>query len=121
MTVIELDLLGVADVGVVPGKAVTNAVVSPLDEGAEMGCERAAGEQAHLLHRKVVVGGEAWRRAARLRRLEMREPGLQRDRKRRTLPVAAAQRVAAELEAAAERRSRKAVWQVAQGSPVCRA
>ena len=107
MAVAELDLVGIANVGVIPGKAVTDAVVGSLDEGAKMIGDLAAGKQANLLHREGVVVGEAGRQAARLRLLEMREHRLQEDRKRRSLPVAAAQRVGAELEPAAERRQLK--------------
>ena len=84
-----------------------DAVVGPLDEGTEVVGELAAGKEADLLHRKVVVGAEAGRQAAWLRRLEMRKPRLQRDGKGRTLPIAPALRVAAELESAAERRQFK--------------
>jgi hypothetical protein len=101
---VDVDRIGVADIGVVPGEAMTDTVVGALDEGAEMGCERAAGEEADLLHREVVVRGEARRGAARLRRLGVRESRLQEGRKWRSFPVAAFQLVAAELEPPAERR-----------------
>jgi hypothetical protein len=107
MPVVELDLSGIADVGIVPVELMKDAVIGPLDEGAEMVGDLAAGKQAHLLHRRGVIVGEAGGQAARLRRLQMREPRLQCHRKRRTLPVAAAQVLGAELEAAAERRQFK--------------
>jgi len=83
---------------------VKDAVVGPLDEGADMVDDLAAGKQADLLHRQGVIVGEAWCQPARLRLLQMRKVGLQHDGKRRALPIAPAQRVGAELEAAAVRR-----------------
>jgi hypothetical protein len=99
----DLDLIGVANVGVVPGEAAAHAVVGPLDEGTEIVSDPAAGEQAHLLQREIVVGCEMRCRAARLIGLSVGEGRLQHDRKRRPLPVATLQGVAAELEAASKR------------------
>src|SRR5262249_17308757 len=101
---VDVDRIGVADIGVVPGEAVTYTIVGALDKCAEMGCERAAGEEADLLHREVVVRGEARPGAALLGRLGVREPRLQEGGKWRSFPVAAFQLIAAELEPPAERR-----------------
>src|SRR5271169_2443532 len=60
-------------------------------------------KRLHLLHDKVVVHTKAGCGTAWLSTLGIRKSRLQHDRKRRALPVAAAQSVATQLEATAER------------------
>src|SRR6516165_11821901 len=101
---VDVDLLRQAYVRVVPGEAVADPVIGSLDECAEIVGDPPAGKQAHRLHDKVVVHAESGRCAARLSGLGIRKSRLQHDRERWALPIPATQRVAAQLEAAAERR-----------------
>ena len=94
----------IAYVRVVPAEAVGDAVICSLNEGAEIVGDPPAGKEADLLQDKIVVDAKSGCGAARLSGLGIRKSRLQHDRERRALPIAAAQRVAAELEAAAERR-----------------
>jgi hypothetical protein len=100
----QLDAVRKANVGVVPAEAPGSAIVGRLDEGAGMVGQSPAGEEARLLQREIIVRAEMRRRTLRLRRLGMREGRLQEHRERRQIGLAAAERIAAELEPAAERR-----------------
>src|SRR5215471_3560495 len=101
---VDVDLLRDAYVRIVPVEVVLDAIIGSLDEGAEIVGDPPAGEEARLLQGKVVIHPKSGGCAARLSGLGIRKSRLQHDRKRRALPIPAAQRVAAELEAAAKRR-----------------
>jgi predicted short-subunit dehydrogenase-like oxidoreductase (DUF2520 family) len=101
---IDVDRFRDADVRIVPVEAVVDAVVGSLDERAEIVGDLATGEEARLLQHKIVVHAKSGCCTAWLSGLRIRKSWLQHDRKRRTLPIAATQRVTAQLEAAAERR-----------------
>ena len=100
---VDVDLLRDAYVRIVPGEAVSDAVICSLNEGAEIVGDLTAGKQARLLQDKIVVDAKSGGGAAGLSGLGIRKSRLQHDCKRRALPIPAVQRVAAELEAAAER------------------
>src|SRR5215471_834423 len=101
---VDIDLLREAYIRVVPMETVGDPVPRSLDEGAEIVGDLTAGEETRLLQDKVVIHPKSGGCAARLSGLGIRKSRLQHDRKRRALPIPAAQRVAAELEAAAKRR-----------------
>src|SRR6516165_123227 len=100
---VGVDRLCHAYVGIVPGEAVGDTVIGSLNERAEIVGDPPPGKEAHLLHDKVIVHTEAGCSTARLSALGIRKSRLQHDRKGRALPIPAAQRVAAQLKAAAER------------------
>ena len=103
----DIDLIGIADIGVVPAEAPGDPVVCSLDERAEIVGNPPAGEQAHLLHRKIVVRPEMRGGTSLLPGLGMGKGRLQHDGKGGPDPNGVS--------------SRKAVWQVAHGWPVWRA
>src|SRR6516165_415511 len=100
---VDVERLREADVSVVPTETPADAVIGPLNERSEIVGDPATGKQAHLLHREVVVGREMRSRILLLIGRSIGKSRLQHDRKRRATPIAAAQCVAAQLEAAAER------------------
>ena len=99
----DTDLIRISDVGIVPAEAPRDPVVCPLDKRAEIVGDPPAGKQAHLLDGEIVVGSEMRGGASLLSDLGVGIGRLEHDREGRTRPVAAAQGVPAELEAAAER------------------
>ena len=106
---VDVDLLRNAYVGIVPRETVIDAVIGSLNECAEVVGDFAAGKKTRLLQDEIVIDAKS-RHASRLSIL-VRKSRLQHDRKRRAFPIAAIKRVAAQLKAAAERRSsRNAVW-----------
>src|SRR6516225_6482961 len=88
-----------AYVRIVPPEAVANAIIRPLNERADIVGDPPAGKEAHLLHNEIVIHAKSGGCAARLSGLGICKSRLQHDGKRRALPIAAAQRVAAKLEA----------------------
>jgi hypothetical protein len=100
---VDVERLREAYVSVVPTETPADAVIGPLNERPEIVCDPATGKQAHLLHREVIVGREMWSRSLLLIGRSISKSRLQHDRKRRAIPIAAAQCVATQLEAAAER------------------
>jgi hypothetical protein len=101
---VDVDRLGEAYIGVVPSETPCDAVIGPLNKRPEIVGDPATGKQAHLLHREVIVGREMRSRSLRLIGRSISESRLQHDREWRAIPVAAAQCVATQLEAPAERR-----------------
>src|SRR6516165_3381016 len=101
---VEVDRLREAYVGVVPTEIPADAVIGPLNKRPEIVGNPATGKPAHLLHREVIVGREMRSRSLRLIGRSISESRLQHDREWRAIPVAAAQCVATQLEASAERR-----------------
>ena len=100
----QLERVGVADVGRVEADRSADRIAGDLDERAEIAVELAGDEAGDLLGDEIVVGVQARRGRRVLRRIGVGEAGHVHGRDRRALPVAAAQRIAADLEAAAERR-----------------
>src|SRR5262249_834199 len=68
---LDVDRVGVTNIGVVPAEAARNAVVGPLDERAEIVREPPAGEEAHLLQCAVIVCAKMRRSTALLSGLRM--------------------------------------------------
>jgi hypothetical protein len=120
---IDVDRICEPYICIIPSETAEHTIVRPLDERAEVVGDSATGKQAHLLEREVVIGAEMRSGTARLSGLGMGiSRCLERHRERWARPIPAAQRVAAQLEAPAERcQLPNAVWQVAQGWPVWRA
>ena len=56
---IDVDLLGKPDVRVVPGEAVSDAVICSLNECAEIVGDLTARKEARLLQNKIVVDAKS--------------------------------------------------------------
>src|SRR5215469_562656 len=100
---VDVDRFREAYIRIVPAKAMTNPVICSLDESAHIVGDPPAGKEAHLLHHEIVVHAKSGGCAALLRGLRIGKGGLQHHREGRAAPITAAQGVAAELEAPAER------------------
>ena|SRR6516165_6784472 len=101
---IDVDRIREPYIYIIPSETAENTIIGPLDERAEVVGDSAAGKQAHLLEGKVVVGAEMRCGSPGLSGLGMGiSRCLERHRERRALPIPAAQCVAAQLEASAER------------------
>src|SRR6516165_2647012 len=101
---VDVDRLREAYVRIVPTETAGDAIIRPLDEGAEIIGDSSAGKEARLLEREVVVGAEMRSGTTRLAGFGMGiSRSLEHHRERRARPIPAAQCVAAQLEAAAER------------------
>ena len=96
--------VGVADVGRIQERGSADRIAGDLNERAKIVGEPAGDETGDLLGDKVVVGVQTRRRRRVLRRFGVGEAGHVKGGDRRSLPVSALQRVAADLEPPAERR-----------------
>ena len=96
-----------AHVQIVPVEGAGDPVIGGLDERADVGAETAGQEQADLIDRHIVVGGEIrGRRSGRaLLRVEVGGDGHDRDRR---IEGHGARGVAGQFELTAERRQLRA-------------
>src|SRR5262249_696047 len=100
---VAIDVYGLREayVRVIPSEVMGDAIQRSLNECAYIVSESPTGEEAHLLHDKVVVDTEAGCSTARLSALGIGESRLQHNCKRRALPIPSAQGVATQFEASA--------------------
>src|SRR6516165_3314132 len=99
---VDVQRLREAYVRVVPTETPADAIIGPLNERPEIVGDPATGKQAHLLHREVIVGREMRSWSLLLIGRSIGKSRFQHDREGRAIPIAAAQCVATQLEAAAE-------------------
>src|SRR5216683_3984394 len=78
---LDVDRIGITNIGIVPAEAAGDTVICPLDERAEIVGEPPAGEEANLLQREVIVGAEMRSSTTFLSGLRMSKSGcLEHDR-----------------------------------------